>query len=72
MESKEESDLFLEILENLEYLRDSRDFSSEKTPFVMTPLSGPDRPLHKTLPANYLCGNFGSFVCNLKEKNHLK
>ena len=43
---------FLEILENLEILeilekfreifRDSRDSASEKTPFVMTPLSGPE------------------------------
>ena len=41
MENKGESDLLLEILEILE-LRDSRDSSSEKTPFVMTPSSGPD------------------------------
>ena len=33
---------FLEILENLDF-RDSRDSSSEKTPFVMTPFSGPEK-----------------------------
>ena len=44
VESKEESDHFLEILENLEnfIFRSSRECSSEKTPFVMTPFSGPD------------------------------
>ena len=47
MEKKGESDHFLEILEILEILEnleilDSRDSSSEKTPFVMTPFSGPD------------------------------
>ena len=41
MENQGESGHLLEILENLEILRDSRD-SSEKTPFVMTPFSGPD------------------------------
>ena len=29
--------------ENLEILKDSRDSSGEKTPFVMTPFSGPER-----------------------------
>ena len=42
MENEEESDHFLKILENLEILEISRDFSSEKTPFVMTPFSGPE------------------------------
>ena len=40
VEKKGDSDHFLEILENLEILE--RDSSSEKTPFVMTPFSGPD------------------------------
>ena len=39
VENKGECDHFLEILE---ISRDSRDSSSEKTPFVMTPFSGPD------------------------------
>ena len=42
VENKEESDHFLEIPENLETFRDSRDSSNEKTPFVMAPFSGPD------------------------------
>ena len=42
VENKGESDHFLEILENLEIFGDSRDSSSEKTSFVMTPFSGPD------------------------------
>ena len=40
-ENRGESDHFLEILENSRDFRDSRDSSSEKTPFVMTPFSGP-------------------------------
>ena len=39
VENKGETDHFLEILENVEIFRDSRDSSSEKTPFVMTPFS---------------------------------
>ena len=43
LENKGDSDHFLEILENLENLEsDSRDCSSEKTPFVMTPFSAPE------------------------------
>ena len=42
MESRGESDHFLEILENLEETGDSRDSSSEKTPFVMTTFAGPE------------------------------
>ena len=42
VENKGESDHFPEILENLEF-RDFRDSSSEKTPFVMTPFSGPEQ-----------------------------
>ena len=41
---KQSSDHFLEILE-----RDSRDSSSEKTPFVMTPFSGPEQMAQKKL-----------------------
>ena len=40
VENKGESHHFLEILENF---RDSRDFSSVKTPFVITPFSGPEK-----------------------------
>ena len=39
VENKGESDNFLEILER--DFRDSRDSSREKTPFIMTPFSGP-------------------------------
>ena len=42
VEKTGEADHCLEILETLEILRDSRNFSSEKTPFVMTPFSGPE------------------------------
>ena len=44
VENKGESGQFLEILENLEIVEilDSRVSSSEETPFVMTPLSGPE------------------------------
>ena len=45
MENKGESDHFLEILdsrENLEILEIPESFS-EKTPFVMTPFSGPEK-----------------------------
>ena len=45
--NKGDSDHFLEILENLEISRDSRDFSSEKTPFAMTPSSGPENRFEK-------------------------
>ena len=41
LENKGESDHFLEILD-FRHFRDSRDSSSEKTPFVMTPFSGLD------------------------------
>ena len=41
MENKGESDHNLEILVNLDS-RESRDSSSEKTPFVMTPFAGPE------------------------------
>ena len=44
VENKGESDHFLEILENLEILEVLEISSSEKTPFVMTPFSGPDNP----------------------------
>ena len=42
VENKGESDHFLEILENLEILEILEIFSSEKTPFVMNPSSGPE------------------------------
>ena len=45
VEKKGDSMHFLEILENLEIFIDSRGFFSEKTPFVMTPFSGPDQGL---------------------------
>ena len=43
VENKGESDHFLEILENLEILEILRDSATEKTPFVMTPFSGPEK-----------------------------
>ena len=43
VENKGESDHFLEMLENFRDFRDSGDSFGEKTPFVMTPFSGPDR-----------------------------
>ena len=42
MENQGESDHFLEIPRECRDFRDCRDSSSEKTPFVMTPFSGPD------------------------------
>ena len=52
MENKRESDNFQEILENLEI----RDSSSEKTPFEMALLSGPElSSVHATLSCKNLC-----------------
>ena len=41
LESKGDCNRLLQILENLEIFRDSRDFSSGKTPFGMTFSSSP-------------------------------
>ena len=49
VENKGESDHVLEILENLEILEILEVSSSEKTPFVMTPFSGPDSWKFKSL-----------------------
>ena len=46
LENKGESDRFSRDPRAFRDFRDSRDSSSEKTPFVMTPLSGPETFQH--------------------------
>ena len=60
VENKGDSDHFLESREFRD-LEDSRDSSSEKTPFVMTPFSGPDFRFLKTVPTVPVSG-FGSWA----------
>ena len=72
VENKGESDHLLEILEEFRHLRDSRDSSSEKTPFVTTPFSSPENGMWESLPwvfwnASEQSGTADAFVLDIFE-----
>ena len=72
VENRGEWDHFLEILENLDF-GDSGDSSSEKTPFVVTPFSGPEcLPLRpKTLQVGHRTFIFRGFVSTKPDRKVL-